>query len=80
MVGVAPDANSIGARNVSMMASAVAAKSTVDPELVSVTQLLKSLDRASKNVRTFGHQNSVAKKFFEQFYTELTNHDLHAHR
>ena len=26
-----------------MMASAVAAKSTVDPELVSVTQLLKSL-------------------------------------
>ena len=57
-----------------MMASAVAAKSTVDPELVSVTQLLKSLDRASKNVRTFGHQNSVAKKFFDQFYTELTNH------
>ena len=56
------------------MASAVAAKSTVDPELVSVTQLLKSLDRASKNVRTFGHQNSVAKKFFDQFYTELTNH------
>src|SRR6476620_2879158 len=57
-----------------MMASAVAAKSTVDPELGSVTQLLKSLDRASKNVRTFGHQNTVAKKFFEQFYTELTNH------
>jgi len=60
-----------------MMAAAAAAKSTVDPELVSVTQLLKSLDRASKNVRTFGHQNSVAKKFFEQFYTELTNHVEH---
>ena len=57
-----------------MMAAAVAAKSTVDPELGSVTQLLKSLDRASKNLRTFGHENSVSKKFFEQFYTELINH------
>ena len=57
-----------------MMAAAMAAKPTVDPELGSVTQLLKSLDRASKNVRTFGHQNSVAKKFFDQFYTELLNH------
>ena len=56
------------------MAAAMAAKPTVDPELGSVTQLLKSLDRASKNVRTFGHQNSVAKKFFDQFYTELLNH------
>lgn len=57
-----------------MMAAAMAAKPTVDPELGSVTQLLKSLDRASKNLRTFGHQNSVSKKFFDQFYTELINH------
>lgn len=57
-----------------MMAAAMAAKPTVDPELGSVTQLLRSLDRASKNVRTFGHQNSVAKKFFDQFYSELLNH------
>ena len=56
------------------MAAAMAAKPTVDPELGSVTQLLRSLDRASKNVRTFGHQNSVAKKFFDQFYSELLNH------
>ena len=57
-----------------MMAAAMAAKPTVDPELASVTQLLKSLDRASKNLRTFGHQNSVSKKFFDQFYAELINH------
>ncbi|HET9312533.1 MAG TPA: hypothetical protein VFO04_00915, partial [Nitrospira sp.] len=57
-----------------MMAAAMAAKPTVDPELGSVTQLLRSLDRASKNVRTFGHQNTVAKKFFDQFYSELLNH------
>jgi len=57
-----------------MMAAALAAKQTADPELTSVTQLLKSLDRASKNVRTFGHQNSIAQKFFEQFNTELTTH------
>lgn len=58
-----------------LMAAALAAKSTnVDPELTSVIQLLKSLDRASKNVRTFGQSNSVAKKFFDQFYTELTTH------
>ena len=57
-----------------MMAAAMAAKPTVDPELGSVTQLLKSLDRASKNLRTFGQQNTVSKKFFDQFYTELINH------
>jgi hypothetical protein len=57
-----------------MMAAAMAAKPTIDPELGSVTQLLKSLDRASKNLRTFGHDNSVSKKFFDQFYSELINH------
>ncbi|HEY5626923.1 MAG TPA: HEAT repeat domain-containing protein [Nitrospira sp.] len=57
-----------------MIAAAMAAKQNADPEVTSVSQLLKSLDRASKNVRTFGHQNPVAKKFFEQFYSELTAH------
>ena len=57
-----------------MMTAAMAAKQNVNPELTSVTQLLKSLDRAAKNIRTFGQGNSVAGKFFEQFYTELTSH------
>jgi HEAT repeat protein len=57
-----------------MMAAAIAAKQNADPALTSVTQLLKSLDRASKNVRTFGQHNPVAKKFFEQFYGELSAH------
>lgn len=60
-----------------MMAAATAAKQGADPELMSVIQLLKSLDRASKNVRTFGQQNIVAQKFFEQFYTELITHLEH---
>lgn len=57
-----------------MMAAAMAAKQNADPELTSVAQLLKSLDRASKNIRTFGQGNSVSQKFFGQFYTELTTH------
>lgn len=56
------------------MAAAMAAKQNADPELTSVIQLLKSLDRASKNVRTFGQRNPIAKKFFENFYAELTTH------
>lgn len=60
-----------------MMAAATAGKQSADPELMSVIQLLKSLDRASKNVRTFGQQNIVAQKFFEQFYTELITHLEH---
>lgn len=57
-----------------MLAAAMAAKQGSDSELASVTLLLKSLDRASKNVRTFGHKNSVAQRFFGQFYGELTAH------
>lgn len=57
-----------------MIAAAMAAKQTADPELTSVTQLLKSLDRASKNIRTFGQKSSIAQKFFEQFYGELSAH------
>lgn len=60
-----------------MMAAATAGKQSADPELMSVIQLLKSLDRASKNVRTFGQHNIVAQKFFEQFYTELITHLEH---
>lgn len=60
-----------------MMAAAMAARQNADPELTSVTQLLKSLDRAAKNVRTFGQHNSVAQKFFEQFYSELIIHLEH---
>ncbi|HSB44865.1 MAG TPA: HEAT repeat domain-containing protein [Nitrospira sp.] len=52
----------------------MAVKQNADPELTSVTQLLKSLDRASKNVRTFGQRNPVAQKFFAQYYAELTAH------
>jgi hypothetical protein len=57
-----------------MMPAAIAAKQTVNLELTSVTQLLKSLDRASKNLRTFGQHNPVAQRFFDQFYTELTTY------
>lgn len=57
-----------------LVATAASIRQNADPELTSVTQLLKSLDRASKNIRTFGDGNSVAQKFFNQFYTELTAH------
>lgn len=57
------------------MAAAVAArKEAEDPEIVSVRQLLKLLDKASKNVRTFGQSNPVAQRFFQQFYEALTTH------
>lgn len=59
------------------MAAAVAAKQQAAPEVTSAVQLLKSLDRASKNIRTFGHHNSVAQKLFGQFYTDLTAHLTH---
>lgn len=49
-------------------------KPLLNPEQASVGQLLKLLDRTSKNVRTFGHENSVGHKFFSQFYGELAAH------
>ena len=68
-------ARALGAGFASLwIAAAMAAKQTADPELTSVTQLLKSLDRASKNIRTFGQKSSIAQKFFEQFYGELSAH------
>lgn len=58
-----------------MMAAATAAnKETEDPETASVKQVLKLLDKASKNVRTFGQSNPVAQRFFRQFYEALTSH------
>src|SRR5215207_341593 len=58
-----------------LIAAAMAAREgTEDPEIVSVRQLLKLLDRASKNVRTFGQTNPVAQRFFQQFYEALNTH------
>ncbi|GKS58544.1 hypothetical protein YTPLAS18_20710 [Nitrospira sp.] len=45
-----------------------------DPELLSVKQLLRSLDRMAKSTRTYGATNAVAVKFFTQFYQELGKH------
>jgi len=58
-----------------LIAAAMAAREgTEDPEIVSVRQLLKLLDKASKNVRTFGRSNPVAQRFFQQFYETLNTH------
>ncbi len=45
-----------------------------DPEIVSVKQLLRLLDRMAKSARTYGATNAVAAKFFTQFYQELSTH------
>lgn len=45
-----------------------------DPEVVSVKQLLKLLDKSAKSARTYGAKNPVAERFFRQFYDELTKH------
>ena len=45
-----------------------------DPEVVSVKSLLKLLDKAAKSARTYGTGNPVAKRFFDQFYEELSKH------
>lgn len=58
-----------------LMAAAVAAnKEPEDPEVASVKHMLKLLDKASRNVRTFGQTNPVAQRFFRQFYEALTGH------
>jgi hypothetical protein len=57
-----------------MMASALAAKDTADPEIASVKQLLKLLDKTSKTSRTYGISNPVAQNFFRQLHHELTDH------
>ncbi len=57
-----------------MMAAAVAARTTEDPEIVSVKRVLKLLDKTAKSNRTYGSANPVAQKFTQQLFEELTNH------
>ncbi|HEX2055231.1 MAG TPA: HEAT repeat domain-containing protein, partial [Nitrospiraceae bacterium] len=45
-----------------------------DPEIISVKALLKLLDKAAKSARTYGAANPVAKRFFDQFYDDLSKH------
>ena len=56
------------------MASALAAKETADPEITSVKQLLKLLDKTAKSSRTYGINNPVAQNFVLQLHQELTTH------
>lgn len=51
-----------------------AAKEKADPEITSVKSLLKLLDKAAKSARTYGAENPVAKRFFDQFHEDLTKH------
>lgn len=57
-----------------MMAAAVAAKGTEDPEIASVKRVLKLLDKTAKSNRTYGSTNPVAQKFSQQLFEELTAH------
>jgi len=57
-----------------MMAAAVAAKGTEDPEMASVKRVLKLLDKSAKSNRTYGATNPVALKFSQQLFEELSNH------
>jgi flagellar biosynthesis chaperone FliJ len=57
-----------------MMASALAAKETTDPEIVSVKRLLKLLDKTAKSSRTYGINNPVAQNFFQQLHQEMETH------
>jgi HEAT repeat protein len=57
-----------------MLAAAVAAKGTEDPEIASVKRVLKLLDKTAKSNRTYGSTNPVAQKFSQQLFEELTVH------
>ncbi|MBM4126240.1 MAG: hypothetical protein FJ247_02680 [Nitrospira sp.] len=57
-----------------MMAAAVAAKGTEDPETASVRRILKLLEKTAKSNRTYGTTNPVAQKFSQQLFEELTVH------
>ena len=57
-----------------MLAAAVAAKGTEDPEIASVKRVLKLLDKTAKYNRTYGATNPVAMKFSQQLFDELTTH------
>lgn len=55
-------------------------KGGVDPEVAAIKQLLKLLDKAAKSARTYGTNNPVAQRFFQQFYDDLTKHlSQHTH-
>ncbi|GAB1724872.1 MAG: hypothetical protein GDA65_12775 [Nitrospira sp. CR1.1] len=49
-------------------------KAGADPQVAAIKQLLKLLDKAAKSARTYGTNNPVAQRFFQQFYDDLTNH------
>jgi HEAT repeat protein len=57
-----------------MMAAAVAAKGTEEPEIASVKRVLKLLDKTAKSNRTYGATNPVAIKFSQQLFEELSGH------
>jgi hypothetical protein len=57
-----------------LMAAAVAAKTTEDPEIASVKRVLKLLDKTAKSNRTYGSTNPVAIKFSQQLFEELSTH------
>ena len=57
-----------------MMAAAMAAKETADPEVTSVKHLLKLLDKTAKSSRTYGINNPVAQNFFQQLHHDLATH------
>lgn len=57
-----------------MMAAAVAARGTEDPEITSIKRVLKLLDKTAKSNRTYGSTNPVALKFSQQLFEELTGH------
>jgi len=57
-----------------MMAAAVAAKGSEDPELLSIKRVLKLLDKTAKSNRTYGASNPVALKFSQQLFEELSGH------
>lgn len=46
----------------------------VDPEVAAVKQLLRLLDKTSKSYRTYGPNNPVAQKFFDQLCRDLESH------
>src|SRR5262245_34789697 len=48
------------------------------PELPVIKQLLTLLDKTFKTARTYGPNNPVAQRFFQQFYDDLSGH-LTAH-
>src|SRR3982751_3732749 len=57
-----------------MMAAAVAARGSEDPEIASVKRVLKLLDKTAKSNRTYGANNPVALKFSQQLFAELSTH------